>query len=211
MLALALLAAPLAAQTPGRGRGLCAKPDTTKEWYTQQRAWLDESKHDWTDEALRNRLLKAADLDASRPVPVQLGWSVLEPRAVPADSAIAAMLRGMLRQRGAAFPTRSVVGAAGARAVFMIVLGDTTLEALTYRRMQEAGLGEAFEPDVAVLEDRVRVRAGRGQLFGTALRGGDGVAPARIEDSSHVDLRRDAAGMPPLAQSLCDAMRARVR
>jgi len=206
-----LLAAPVGAQTPQRGGGMCAKPDTTTEWYKQQRAWLDESKHDWSDDALRRKLLEAAGLDGSRPVPVQLGWSVLERRPIPADRAMVAMLRGVLRQRGGTFPTRSVVGAAGARAVFLIVLGDSALEAATYRRMQEAGLGEGFEPDVAVLEDRVRVRAGRGQLYGTALRGRDSLSPARIEDSSHVDLRRDAAGMPPLAQSLCDAMRSRAR
>ena len=48
--------------------------------------------------------------------------------------------------------------------------------------MMEAGLGESFEADVAVLEDRVRVRAGRGQLYGTALVENAGrVAPARME------------------------------
>ncbi len=213
-LALVLVATPLAAPLAAQGRrsGTCALPDTTKEWFTQQRAWLDEPKHDWSNDTLRAKLLTVAGLDGSRPVPVQRGWSVLEPRAMPSDSATLAMLRGMLRQRGAPFPTRSVVGAAGARAVFLLVLGDSALEASTYRRMQEAGLGEGFEADVAVLEDRVRVRAGRGQLYGTAFRVVDGaLVPPRIEDSAHVDLRRDAAGMPTLAQSLCDAMRARVR
>jgi len=29
--------------------------------------------------------------------------------------------------------------------------------------------------------------------------------PAPIEDPKHVDLRRDAAGLPPLAQAICEA------
>jgi hypothetical protein len=60
-----------------------------------------------------------------------------------------------------------------------------------------------------MLEDRVRVHAGRGQLYGSQLkRGADGKwAPVRIEDSTHVDLRRDGAWLPPLAQAICVAGR----
>ena len=69
-------------------------------------------------------------------------------------------------------------------------------------------LGEAFETEIAMLEDRVRVRAGRGQLYGTQLRrdaASGTIAPVRIEDSAHVDLRREGAWLPPLAQSVCAA------
>jgi len=129
--------------------------------------------------------------------------------AAAGDSAGTALVRAQLRQpRGSPFPTRSVVGAAGVRAVWLLALGDTVLEAAVMRRFMEAGLGEAFEADVAVLEDRVRTRAGRGQLYGTALTTtGERSArvPLRIEDSAHVDLRRDAAGLPPLSQSVCAA------
>lgn len=39
-------------------------------------------------------------------------------------------------------------------------------------------------------------------------RAADGkVEPAPLEDLKHVDLRRDAAGLPPLAQSICIAER----
>ena len=211
LMVLAIVAGPLLAQSPRPAPAQrCALPDTTREWFKQQRSWLDESKKDWTSDSLRQRLLAVAELDGTRPVPIQPGWSILAQGAAK-DSGTATMLRGMLRTRGAPFPTRSMVGAAGARAVFLLVLGDSALEASTYRRFQEAGLGEGFEADVAVIEDRVRARAGRGQLYGTALRspdGGGALAPLRIEDSSHVDLRRDAAGLPPLSQSVCAARRA---
>jgi hypothetical protein len=202
----AALALPLAAQGTPRGAPRCAMPDTTKEWFRQQRAWLDDSKHDWSNDSLRQSLMRAAGVDASRPLAVQTGWTLLDGNATPRDSASIAMLRGMMRQRGSPWPTRSVVGAAGVRAVWQLTVGDSALEASVLRRMMEAGLGESFEADVAVLEDRVRVRAGRGQLYGTVLRGNAGaLASARIEDSAHVDLRRDAARMPPLAQAICVA------
>jgi hypothetical protein len=207
-LCAATLALPLAAQaTPGRAPR-CTMPDTTKEWSKQQRAWLDDSKHDWANDSLRQALVRAAGVDASRPLAVQTGWTLLDASAAPRDSASIAMLRGMMRQRGSPWPTRSVVGAAGVRAVWLLTVGDSALEGSVLRRMMEAGLGESFEADVAVLEDRVRVRAGRGQLYGTVFRQNAGVlTSARIEDSVHVDLRRDAAAMPPLEQAVCAARR----
>jgi hypothetical protein len=199
--------APVQAQ---RTATRCTPPDTTQEWYSSQRAWLDDSKHDWSSDSQRVSLLRAAGLDANTPTPVQLGWTTFESHS-SGDSSAIAMLRASLRQRGAPFPTKSVVGAAGVHAVWTMILGDSLLEAAVMRRTMEAGLGEAFETETAMLEDRVRVRAGRGQLYGTLLiRRPDGsLAPARIEDSAHVDLRREAAWLPPLKQSVCAASRGR--
>ena len=214
-LALGALAAPasgIPAQGASRRAPRCTAPDTTKEWFGQQRAWLDESKHDWSNDTLRQSFLRAAGMDGSRPVSAQLGFTFLDDAAAPRDSAAAESLRALLRQRGATWPTRSVIGAAGVRAVWLLAVGDSALEASVMRRMMEAGLGESFEADVAVLEDRVRARGGRSQLYGTVMRSANGViAPLRIEDSSHVDLRRDAAGLPTLRQSVCAATRVRAR
>ncbi len=59
---------------------------------------------------------------------------------------------------------------------------------------------------MAVLEDRLRLLSGRKQIYGTQLRRtASGLTLAPIEDSAHVDLRRDAADLPPLAQALCAA------
>jgi hypothetical protein len=201
--AIASLSLPLAAQG---NRARCTMPDTTKDWAKSQRAWLDDSKHDWSNDSLRQKLVRSAGLDPSRPAPLQLGWTTFDASKTP-DSAAVAILRTGMRTRGAPFPTRSVVGALGAHAVWTIILGDSALEASVMRRTMEAGLGEAFETETAMLEDRVRVRAGRGQLYGTLLlASADGtLAPARIEDSAHVDLRRESAWLPPLRQSVCAA------
>jgi hypothetical protein len=200
---LASLAAPLAAQRSTR----CALPDTTQEWFTLQRSWLDDSKHDWSNDSLRQALVKAAGVDLSHPLAVQRGWVNLDDPAPPLAEG-SAILRAHFA-RGAVWPTKSVVGAAGVYAVWLIALRDPSVEVDALHHILEAGPGESFEPEAATLEDRVRVHAGRGQLYGTQLKAGaDGKwAPVRIEDSTHVDLRRDGAWLPPLAQAICVAGR----
>jgi hypothetical protein len=182
----------------------CTLPDTTKNWFKDQRAWLDDSKHAWANDSLREKVMKAAGLDPAKQVPVQFGWTTLESPA--RDSASAAILRPMLG-RGAQFPTRGVTGAGGAHAAFLLILRDSALESSGMHRFMEAGLGEGFETETAMLEDRTRIRAGRGQLYGTVLHAGaDGkLVPMHIEDSAHVELRRETAWLPPLRQSVCAA------
>ena len=60
---------------------------------------------------------------------------------------------------------------------------------------------------MAILEDRLRIAAGRKQIYATQLvKSADGnLEPAPLEDPKHVDLGRDAAGLPPLAQAICAA------
>ncbi len=95
----ATLAAPVAAQRSA----LCALPDTTQEWFTLQRTWLDDSKHDWSDDSLRQALVKAAGLDLARPLPVQRGWINLDDPAPPPWPRGPAILRTPLRaHRGVA-------------------------------------------------------------------------------------------------------------
>ena len=108
-----------------------------------------------------------------------------------------------------AWPTKSVVGAEGVWAVWVLAAQDTLLARAALHRMMEAGPEESPPAAVAMLEDRLRVASGRKQIYGTQLvKAADGkLEPAPLEDPKHVDLRRDAAGLPPLAQSLCAATR----
>jgi hypothetical protein len=71
--------------------------------------------------------------------------------------------------------------------------------------MMEAGMGESLPADVAVLEDAMRLIAGRKQLYAThfVLTSDSTFEPAPTEDLSHVDLRREAAGLPPFAYAQC--------
>ena len=202
--AIAIGGATLGAQAKGAAGAKCAMPDTTMDWFKSQREWLDDSKHAWTNDTLRVKIMAAAGLDPSKPVPVQYGWTTLESPA--RDSATAAILRPMMG-RAAPFPTRGVAGAGGAHATFLLILRDSTLENGAMHKFMEAGLGEGFETETAMLEDRTRLRAGRGQIYGTVLHAGaDGkLVPMHLEDSAHVDLRRESAWLPPLKQSVCAA------
>jgi hypothetical protein len=207
LLMVAATASPAAAQRPSTSR--CAGPDSTQQWFKDQRAWLDESKHDWSDDALRQQLLRAAGVDGTRPVALQLGWEAGGTQP-PTDSAAVALLKARGKDRTAQWPTRSVVGPAGVRAVWLLAKRDTSIAATTLKHMMEAGPAESFAADVSVMEDRMRVLAGRGQIYGSQFLPASTV-PAYLEDSSHVNLRRDGAMLPPFEQSACAARRSQSR
>jgi hypothetical protein len=208
LLVLAALAARGEQGTGNREQGAMqdCRVDTAAVWYRRQRAWLSEAKHDWTNDSLRAVLLKATGVDASA-LELQIGVHVAGKDAPPAltpdlSAAIAQLKRAA---RGAPGPTRSAVGPAGARAFYMMALADSTFTNSAMHRMMEAGPEESFAPDVAALEDVTRLGAGRKQIYGTQFRVDDRgtVVLAPMEDSAHADLRRENAGFPPFAVSLC--------
>jgi hypothetical protein len=193
----------LVASAIGARAQRCA-PDTTAGWFARQRAWLSDSKHDWSDDSFRNALTSAAGLDAGRPLLVQLGVQIEGRTRAVSDTTILARLRTLAATRGSTWPVRNVVGAAGVRSVWIIAQSDTALERTVLHRMMESGPDEALAADVAVLEDKVRLQSGRKQLYGSQIRTVDGkLVPAPIEDSAHVDMRREAAGLPPLREAMC--------
>jgi hypothetical protein len=53
----------------------------------------------------------------------------------------------------------------------------------------------------AVLEDRIRIQAGRPQLYGTQIR--QDFKPYEIEDPLNVDERRAKNGLPPVRTQEC--------
>jgi len=198
--ALVLVATPIAAHSQQ-----CAV-DRQAAWYRGQVAWLNDAKRDWSSDSLRQALVLAVGADTLALHSPQLGATLLFPARAISDTSALLWLRERARHRELPWPTRSVVGAAGVRAALRLAESDTSLERTALHRMMEAGPGEALPADVAVLEDRLRVRAGRGQLYGTQLTEitRDGVTklvPSRIEDSAHVDMRRSSAGLPPLASA----------
>jgi hypothetical protein len=214
LVATSAAAGPAVAQAKGSGR--CAPIDTTARWYTKQRQWADDSRREWSNDSLRTALVHAAGLDANPAAGrgALLGYEIVgAPNASAGvstrgdDSSALALLRTLAQNRQAQWPTKSVVGAEGVRAVWMLAARDSTLARVALHRMMEAGPDESPPAAVAMLEDRLRIAAGRKQLYATQLvRSADGkLEPAPLEDPKHVDLRREAAGLPPLAQSLCAA------
>ena len=69
--------------------------------------------------------------------------------------------------------------------------------------MQKAAAsGEASPDDVALLTDRVLIRQGKKQLYGTQFQSiKDGrVTFMPIENEGDVDKRRESVGLPPLSE-----------
>ena len=208
-IAAVLMAAALPAQS---SVARCAPLDTTAKWYAKQRQWADDSKHSWSNDSLRTALIHAAglDTDPKAGAGALIGYEIVgtSPAAPQGDAVTAiATLRGLAQTRSSTWPTKSVVGAQGVRAVWLLASQDSALARVALHRMMEAGPEESPPAAVAVLEDRLRIANGRKQLYATQLvTSADGkLEPAPVEDPKHVDLRRDAAGLPPLAQAICAA------
>jgi hypothetical protein len=187
--------------------------DSSVRWFVKQREWLDDSKATWSNDTMRTSLVRAAHIETAKPLSVQMGWEIEDGvMALPmaGESAAIAQLRALASTRGSTWPTKSVVGASGVRAVWLLAHLDTALTRSALKRMMEAGPEESNAADVATLEDRLRLQSGRKQIYGTQFVFGAGgkIALAPMEDSAHVDLRREDAGLPPFTTSACLAQKA---
>ena len=114
----------------------------------------------------------------------------------------ASRLKEILAECG--WPTRSLVGEAGAYAAFLIVqhaIGDPPLQRQCQPLLQRAAdAGDAPPWQAAMLEDRIRMFQGEPQIYGTQLeRDSHGtVRPYWLEDAENVDARRGSVGLEPL-------------
>lgn len=200
-----------AAKKPAAPSRVCVMPNQADAWFKTQRDFQKlDNKRDWTNDSLRGALIDAASLMAQTDVygDIEIGATVSAPTAFLADEnarAVQNLLRDMASKRQ--WPTRSMVGVAGVHAAWLVSRNDTTLAKAAMHRMMEAGPGEASPADVAVLEDKLRLANGRKQIYATQMVPSKtgGYEPAPTEDLAHVDMRREAAGLPKLAQALCSA------
>jgi hypothetical protein len=119
------------------------------------------------------------------------------------DDDNAAWLYDLIADQG--WPPASVVGEDGSAAAGLIAQHAdhhpewqrAFLDALAAAVDQ----GEATRRQLAYLEDRVRVNAGRPQLYGTQFTVvGGSFGPHPIEDPASLDQRRAAAGLQPFAE-----------
>jgi len=101
------------------------------------------------------------------------------------------------------------IGSDANRTLFMVVQHSTTPEQQKYLPIMREAVkaGKAKGSSLALLEDRVALREGRAQLYGSQLSWNTitneyYVQP--IEDPDHVDERRAALGLPPMATYILD-------
>jgi len=157
------------------------------------------------NDQLRNELLARIekeqnlrrDLNAS-PDDIQLIMRMME-----ADAQNTMWLDEIIQQHG--WPSKSLVGEEGAQAAFLIVQHSPALQfqkkclQLLEQAVHEH---EADAISLAYLSDRIRTSEGKPQLYGTqGQTSADGsIIPFPIEDKEHVDERRSALGLEPVAE-----------
>jgi hypothetical protein len=131
-----------------------------------------------------------------------------QPRMAEVHQRNAQRLAAIMRDVG--WPGRSVVGTRAADAAWLVLqhaIGDPSVmrRGLELVRVS-AATGDVDPIQVAMLEDRIRTFSGLPQRYGTQFDWDeDGVMnPRPIEDAEHVDERRRAIGLPPLAEKLAE-------
>lgn len=116
------------------------------------------------------------------------------------DTEATAFLKQVISDHG--WPGRSLVGADGAQAAWLLAQHspDLTFQEEVLGILQGLPDDEVPPVDAAYLLDRICIRRGQPQVYGTQL-GPDG-QPFPIGDAAGVEARRRAVGLEPLAASL---------
>lgn len=122
-------------------------------------------------------------------------------RMAKLDADNAAQLKKILRERG--WPGKSLVGADGATAAFLIVQHadhDPAFQKEVLTLLREAyRSGEASGEHLALLTDRVLVAEGKPQRYGSQADIVDGkIVVKPVEDETNLDRRRAELGLPPM-------------
>ncbi|WP_219463360.1 DUF6624 domain-containing protein [Nonomuraea rhizosphaerae] len=145
-----------------------------------------------TDDELRAELLRRMKIDQD----LRKADDPDRDRVRESDGDNTVWLMSVVSSRG--WPLASQVGQDGACAAWLLAQhADATpdLQRHFHAAMADAlGRGEASPREFAYLEDRVRVNAGRKQLYGTQFQDS---RPLPIEEPELLDERRAAVGMEP--------------
>ncbi len=120
------------------------------------------------------------------------------------DSTNLIVVRRILDERG--WLGAPIVGVSGNSTLFLVIQhADIATQEKYLPMMREAvGKGNAVGSDLALLEDRVALRQGKRQIYGSQV-GRDNSGEhylSPLDDPDHVDERRAAVGLRPLAEYL---------
>jgi len=172
-------------------------------------------------ESLRRELLAMEQADQAaraamlaefgkRGISINRGKPITDPKALQViatesaklsklDEAHRKRMKAIVKEFG--WPGKSLVGADGARAAWLLVQhadADRDFQAECLRLMEAAPAGEIEGTHLAYLTDRVLIGAGKLQKYGTQL--GADFKPLPIADEGNVDARRAKLGLPPLTE-----------
>lgn len=195
--------APL--RTTSAQSGQCPEIDTTAIWVQVNRAWSNEAGLHWSNDSLRRVLLELVERDqgAREGFGARVTDTTYIRRLVSLDSSLAATMSGILERYG--LPTKSLVGPEGSDAGMLIVQHNWPLQERVLAMAKSAPRGQISPEKLAILEDRVLVHQGKPQRLGSQFTARpDGVFTfAPLADTTKLDARRAAVGMPPMRQYVC--------
>lgn len=105
------------------------------------------------------------------------------------------------------WPTISLVGKEASNNAFLIIQhADLTYQKKYFPLLKEAAnKNEARKSEVAMLEDRILMREGKKQIYGSQLRSNSETGKLElypIEDEENVDKRRASVGLMPMKEYL---------
>jgi hypothetical protein len=183
----------------------CPPLDSLAPWAVVSRTWSIETGLRWSNDSLRQVLLGLAEQDqaARKDFGARVMDSSYARELGDLDRDLAARLSAILDRFG--LPTRSMVGAAGSDAAFLVVQHNESLQKRVLALAHQAPAGEVSPQALAMLEDRVLVHEGRPQRFGTqfTIQADGRMRFAETEETAGLAARRTAAGLPPLSQYTC--------
>lgn len=144
------------------------------------------------DQAVRMELIHTVDAKAR---------AELIQKATEIDDFHSIRLKEIIALYG--WPGYSRVGPEGSQAFWLLVqhTPDLLFQSQCLEFLEDAVLNHEASPiHLAYLKDRVYVRAGKNQIYGTQVK--EDLTFHPIEDEEHVDERRAAIGLPPLEEYL---------
>jgi hypothetical protein len=102
------------------------------------------------------------------------------------------------------WPGKSFVGTTGNRAAFIVIQHAELISQEKYFPMikQSVEMGESNATDMAMLQDRILMREGKKQIYGSQviLNKTGGQEFYQIEDEPHVNIRRKKVGLQPIEE-----------
>jgi hypothetical protein len=152
---------------------------------------------------LQEAMFKASSSPGSQPAKDILE---LNHRQAEIDHKNLVRLEKIIQEHG--WPGRSLVGEKGSIAAFLILQHSeqSTQEKYLELFKKAASTGEARKADAAMLEDRVLMRQGKKQIYGTQLQSNDESQGKlflyAVDDEEHVDERRKSVGLSPIQEYL---------
>lgn len=145
-------------------------------------------------------MVAAADLESA----LREEYEKLHKQVQAVDQEDLAWLKEVVTKHG--WPGKSLVGKQGADAAWLLVQHadtDHDFQEMCLKKMKEMPQGEVEGRHIAYLTDRILIGRGKKQIYGTQGKWENGkIVASPIEDEAHVDDRRKAVGLEPLAEYL---------